>query len=171
MPIRDLEWFGGPIDADAVHANRGANGIDGVVSTAVGIALGSGQPTFLLIGDIACIHDSNGLWDVARRKVDLKIVVTNNDGGAIFSFLPQAGLVGEEVFERIYGTPHGVSFSALAQAHGIDYCSVASMGELEIACSRTGPIIIEARFDRSLDVAQHEDINQLVTSAVENIKA
>jgi 2-succinyl-5-enolpyruvyl-6-hydroxy-3-cyclohexene-1-carboxylate synthase len=171
MPIRDFEWFGGVIDGAVVHANRGANGIDGVVSTSVGIALGSGQTTFLLIGDIACIHDSNGLWDLARRNVDLKIVVTNNDGGAIFSFLPQADHVDSAVFERIYGTPHGVSFAALAQTHGIEYRSVASISELELACSRRGPIIIEAKFDRALDVSQHEDINRQVRTAVETLKA
>jgi 2-succinyl-5-enolpyruvyl-6-hydroxy-3-cyclohexene-1-carboxylate synthase len=171
MPIRDFEWFGGPIDGAVVHANRGANGIDGVVSTAVGVALGSGCSTFLLIGDVACIHDSNGLWDLAKRNIDLKIVVTNNDGGAIFSFLPQAEHVETEVFERIYGTPHGVSFAALAQAHGIEYCSVDSIDELEMACKRLGPILIEAKFDRALDVAQHEHINHQVALAMENFKA
>ena len=167
MPIRDFEWFGAPVNGAVVHANRGANGIDGVVSTAVGVALGSGHTTFLLIGDIACIHDSNGLWGLSKRGVDVRIVVTNNDGGAIFSFLPQAQQVETEIFETIYGTPHGVSFASLAQAHGIGYCQVTSVGELEEACSRVGPIIIESKFDRTVDVGQHEAINFAVVSAVE----
>jgi len=171
MPIRDLEWFGGAVNGAVVHANRGANGIDGVVSTAVGVALGSGQTTFLLIGDIACIHDSNGLWGLSKRGVDVRIVVTNNDGGAIFSFLPQAQQVDSEVFETIYGTPHGVSFALLAQAHGIEYCQVSSVGELEEACSRRGPIVIEAQFDRAVDVNQHEKVNSAVVSAVEKSMA
>jgi 2-succinyl-5-enolpyruvyl-6-hydroxy-3-cyclohexene-1-carboxylate synthase len=108
---------------------------------------------------------------LAKRNIDLKIVVTNNDGGAIFSFLPQAEHVETEVFERIYGTPHGVSFAALAQAHGIEYCSVDSIDELEMACKRLGPILIEAKFDRALDVAQHEHINHQVALAMENFKA
>ena len=171
MPIRDLEWFGGSVNGAVVHANRGANGIDGVVSTAVGVALGSGETTFLLIGDIACIHDSNGLWGLSKRGVDVRIVVTNNDGGAIFSFLPQAQHVDADVFETIYGTPHGFSFESLAQAHGIDYCLVSSVRELEEACSRRGPIVIEARFDRAVDVGQHEALNSVVVSAVEKSMA
>jgi 2-succinyl-5-enolpyruvyl-6-hydroxy-3-cyclohexene-1-carboxylate synthase len=171
MPIRDFEWFGAAINGAVVHANRGANGIDGVVSTAVGVALGSDETTYLLIGDIACIHDSNGLWGLSRRGLDVRIVVTNNDGGAIFSFLPQAQHVDAAVFEKIYGTPHGVSFASLAQAHGIEYCQVSSVGELEDACGRVGPIIIEAKFDRSIDVGQHEAINVAVVNAVEKSMA
>ena len=167
MPIRDLEWFGGVMDGVSVHANRGANGIDGVVSTAVGVALGSGATTFLLIGDIACIHDSNGLWDLAKRNVDVRIVLTNNDGGAIFSFLPQAQQVENDVFETIYGTPHGVSFASLADAHGIKYCAVSSVEELETACRQLGPILIETQFDRSVDVAQHEQLNAAIVAAVD----
>ena len=82
MPIRDIEWFGTVTPGVTVHSNRGANGIDGVVSTAVGIALATGQPTVLYIGDVAMVHDSNGLWGLMRRAVDVTIIVTNNDGGS-----------------------------------------------------------------------------------------
>ena len=88
MPIRDVEWFGGTTDA-RVLANRGANGIDGVVSTAIGVALG-GRPTVALVGDLAFLHDTNALLGAAERDVSLTVVVVDNDGGAIFSFLPQA---------------------------------------------------------------------------------
>jgi 2-succinyl-5-enolpyruvyl-6-hydroxy-3-cyclohexene-1-carboxylate synthase len=75
------------------------------------------------------------------------------------------------VFETIYGTPHGVSFSSLANAHGIEYCAVSSVEELEVACTRVGPIVIEARFDRAVDVEQHISINSAVVSAVEKSMA
>ncbi len=87
MPVRDLEWFGGA--RARAHANRGANGIDGVVSTALGRAL-TGRTTVVWVGDIAFVHDSNALVALTERDVDLRIVVADNDGGGIFSFLPQA---------------------------------------------------------------------------------
>jgi 2-succinyl-5-enolpyruvyl-6-hydroxy-3-cyclohexene-1-carboxylate synthase len=91
MPIRDLEWYVRPPHELAVHANRGANGIDGVVSTAVGVALADpSRPTALLVGDLAFLHDSNGLLGASGRDVHLVVVVVDNDGGGIFSFLPQA---------------------------------------------------------------------------------
>jgi len=89
MPIRDVEWYGTAHRGHPVFSNRGANGIDGVVSTAVGVATVSFEPTYLLIGDVAFVHDSNGLWNLVERDVDLRIVVVNNSGGSIFSFLPQ----------------------------------------------------------------------------------
>src|SRR4029077_12483787 len=119
MPIRDLEWYGRPRPGVRVVANRGANGIDGVVSTAVGVALGSGRPTALLIGDVARLHASNGLLGAAARPLDLTIVAVDNDGGGIFSFLPQASALDQERFEQLCGTPHGVDLAALAAVHGV----------------------------------------------------
>ena len=120
MPVRDLEWYVRPEAPLEVHANRGANGIDGVVSTAVGLALADPtRPTALLIGDVAFLHDSNGLLGAARRGIDLVVVVVDNDGGGIFSFLPQAAAVDTERFERLYGTPHGLDLAALAAAYGV----------------------------------------------------
>src|SRR5690606_30126014 len=102
MPVRDLEWYVQPQHQVAVRANRGANGIDGVVSTAVGVAAGSARPTALLIGDLAFLHDTNGLIGAAGRGVDLTIVVVDNDGGGIFSFLAQADALPSDQFEHLF---------------------------------------------------------------------
>jgi 2-succinyl-5-enolpyruvyl-6-hydroxy-3-cyclohexene-1-carboxylate synthase len=167
MPIRDVEWYGTATPGVTVYSNRGANGIDGVISTAVGVALATRAPVTLLIGDVACIHDSNGLWALNRREVDLKIVVTNNDGGSIFSFLPQASVVSENTFELLYGTPHGVSFEHLAAAHGIEFDRASSTEDLRHSLSRRGTRLIEVPCDRSVNVAQHEALQAEVISAIE----
>lgn len=168
MPIRDVEWFGTVTPGVTVVSNRGANGIDGVVSTAVGVAIASGAPTVLLIGDVALLHDTNGLLGLAARGVDLSIVVTNNDGGSIFSFLPQATQVDAGDFEKIYGTPHGVSFAHLAAAHSLRYCDVSDIASLDAAVRAGGPGVVEARFDRSANVTAHDACNLAVIAAVES---
>lgn len=167
MPIRDVEWFGTVTPDATVHANRGANGIDGVVSTAVGVALATGRHTVLLIGDVALLHDANGLIGLARRDVSLTVVVTNNDGGSIFSFLPQAAVVEESVFESLYGTPHGVSFASLAAAHGLEHVEVGDAAALTAAVGSPGVCIVEARFARGANVAAHESANAAIIAAVD----
>ena len=118
MPIRDVEWYGTARDDIEVFANRGANGIDGVTSTAMGIAL-TGRPTAILIGDVAFLHDSNALIALRQRSIDLTIIVIDNDGGAIFSFLPQHDILPAADYEFLFGTPHGTDLSMLCDAHGI----------------------------------------------------
>jgi len=167
MPIRDVEWYGTATAGVRVYSNRGTNGIDGVVSTAVGIALATRAPVTLLIGDVACIHDSNGLWALNRRDVDLTIVVTNNDGGSIFSFLPQAAAVSDSTFELLYGTPHGVSFEHLASAHGIAYERATTTEELQQILRNGGTRLVEVPFDRSVNVAQHEALQAAVVTALD----
>ena len=167
MPIRDVEWFGTTTAGVTVHSNRGTNGIDGVSSTAVGVAISTRARVTVLIGDVACLHDSNGLWALNRRDVDLTIVVTNNDGGSIFSFLPQAQIVSNSDFELLYGTPHGASFEHLAATHGIPYERVISVKDLEITLQRGGTRLIEVPCDRFLNVSQHEELQLAVVSAVE----
>ena len=171
MPIRDIEWFGTVTPGVAVHSNRGANGIDGVVSTAVGVALATARPTTLYIGDVAMVHDSNGLWGLMRRGVDLTVVVTNNDGGSIFSFLPQASQVDGDTFETLYGTPHGVDFSHLAAAHGVPFVRATSRAELDRALAGSGTRLIEVVCDRSANVGAHEALNAAVVSAVDAVTA
>jgi len=164
MPIRDVEWFAAPRTGLRVHANRGANGIDGVVSTAVGIALATRQPTTLLIGDIALLHDVNGLISLVSREIDLRIVVIDNNGGGIFSFLPQAQTLDASKFEKIFGTPHGVNIKMLSQAHQINTQEVANMSDLAEVLSQRGPWLARVVTDRQENVKVHERINQMVAS-------
>ena len=94
-------------------------------------------------------------------------MVTNNDGGSIFSFLPQASVVSENTFELLYGTPHGVSFEHLAAAHGIEFDRASSTEDLHHALSRHGTRLIEVPCDRSVNVALHEALQAEVISAIE----
>jgi 2-succinyl-5-enolpyruvyl-6-hydroxy-3-cyclohexene-1-carboxylate synthase len=120
MPVRDLEWYATPRPDVTVHANRGANGIDGTISTAIGVALATGAPTAVLVGDVAFLHDVGALVGLPARGVDVRIVVVDNDGGGIFSFLPQAAVLDHGRFEQLFGTPHGVDVAAVAAAFGVD---------------------------------------------------
>lgn len=164
MPIRDIEWFAGPRLGVRVHANRGANGIDGVVSTAVGVALATGQTTTLLIGDVAFLHDANGLLNLVDRNIDLRIVVIDNNGGGIFSFLPQAQVLDPERFEKLFGTPHRVDLGLLARAHQISFHEILNLDELGEVLSMRGPWIARISTDRNENVKVHERINQMVAS-------
>ncbi len=166
MPIRDIEWFGIGRGDITVHSNRGANGIDGVIATATGVAVATGAPTFVLIGDVALLHDASSLTGLANRAVDLRVVVVDNDGGAIFSFLPQAGVVSSERFEQLYGTPHGVDLVGLASAHGLRAARVNNLAELTVAVDIGGPSVVVCPTDRSTTVAIHAALNAAVVRAV-----
>lgn len=169
MPVRDLEWYGAPRRGVRVLANRGANGIDGVVSTAVGVAL-AGGPTALLIGDVALLHDTNGLLGLAARGVDLTIVCVDNRGGGIFSFLPQATAVPAERFEQLFGTPHDVDLVALAGAHGITCDVVGEAGGVGAAVGSSmaagGVRLVLVRTDRAVNVAVHAELNAAVATTL-----
>lgn len=168
MPVRDLEAFASPRPDVRVFANRGANGIDGVTSTATGVALADGVPTTLLIGDLAFLHDSNALMGLTRRAVDLTIVVVDNGGGGIFSFLPQHDELPTDQFETLFGTPQNVDLVALAAVHGIDAMVVdeASAFETSIrdAVRQHGVRLVVARTDRSTNVAVHAELNDAVAA-------
>lgn len=166
MPVRDLEWYSSPrADAPVVLSNRGANGIDGVTSTAVGVAL-TGQRTVALLGDVAFLHDGNGLLGLAGREVDLAIVVIDNDGGGIFSFLPQAKQLATGRFEQLFGTPHGVDLPALIGAHGLDSEEVSTRAALAEAINRPGVHVVVVRSDRGENAALHRLINQTVAESL-----
>ena len=166
MPVRDLEWFGGDCSRIHVFSNRGANGIDGVVATAIGVAVATQQKTAVLIGDIALLHDSSSLTDLDRRDVDLKIVVTDNDGGGIFHYLPQAKSVNAEAFEMLFGTPHGTDILQLAKAHHLSTYDCRSASELKNALSSPGTCVIRVQTDRDNEVLTHQEVNDLVATAI-----
>lgn len=169
MPVRDLEWFAPARDGLTIISNRGANGIDGVVSTGVGAAL-VGRPTAVLIGDVAFCHDSNGLTGVNARAVDLVIVVIDNDGGGIFSFLPQRSELDPAEFEKLFATPPGVDLATLASAHGLPVERVSTRSGLRAALSgaltRGGPRVVLVSTGRDTNVALHDEINTAVAAAV-----
>lgn len=166
MPVRDVEWFGGP-PAGRVLANRGANGIDGVVSTALGVSL-SGQPTVALVGDLAFLHDTNALLGAGDREVDLTVLVVDNDGGAIFSFLPQAEAMPDDEFERLFGTPHGLDLVAVAAAHGAEAGALRTLDDVREAVGRrgSGVRVGVVRTDRAANVEVHRRLYERVAAAL-----
>jgi 2-succinyl-5-enolpyruvyl-6-hydroxy-3-cyclohexene-1-carboxylate synthase len=171
MPVRDVEWFAAPRIGLRVHANRGANGIDGVVSTAVGVAAGSDAPVTALVGDIAFLHDANALLGLASRRLDLTIVVVDNRGGAIFSFLSQKDLLPVERFEQLFGTPHDVDLAALAVVHGLPALTVHDadglVPALAAASSAPGTHVVVVRTDREANVALHRELAAAVARALD----
>ena len=165
MPIRclDLAMRAGP--GPRVLANRGVSGIDGCVSTAVGVALAhqaaDGGPAFAMLGDLSLIHDQNGLViGSGEPRPDLTIVVVNNDGGGIFSFLPYAG---SEQFEKLFGTPHGIDFAHMAAATGWEYQRVTSADELPGALKDGGTRLVEVRTDREASVMFQRQVRDALT--------
>jgi 2-succinyl-5-enolpyruvyl-6-hydroxy-3-cyclohexene-1-carboxylate synthase len=123
-PIRDIEAFGAARHGVKTFANRGLAGIDGNISTALGIATAH-SATFAVLGDLAFLHDITGL--IHREEINLRIFVINNDGGGIFSTLPQRGSNG---FEQVFGTPHGLDPAAIAKAMGLDAKVISSVDQL-----------------------------------------
>ena len=170
MPVRDLEWYGVPRPDVRVHANRGANGIDGTIATSIGIALSSATPTAVLLGDIAFLHDSTALVGIKRRAIDLTLVVIDNDGGGIFSFLPQATALAPDAFEELFGTPHGVRAEELAAAHGIASLTVEDPSAFAPAVRSTmatgGVWLVVVRTDRAENVKIHQQLNEAVARAL-----
>lgn len=160
MPIRDVEWFGGARTGLSISSNRGANGIDGVVATAIGVAWATGAPTAVLLGDVALLHDASSLTALASRGLDLRIVVVDNDGGGIFSFLPQASTLPTDRFEQLFGTPHGTDLEALARAHRLPVHTVTTSKELREALGQRGPSMIRVPTDRAANVAAHAALNE-----------
>ena len=156
MPVRDLEYFWGPSRRGlSVAFSRGANGIDGTLSTALGSAHGADRPAFLLTGDLAFLHDTNGLMLAQELKGSLTVVLINNSGGGIFEHLPVTQF--NPPFERYFATPQTVDFAALCAAHGVAHVAIEDYAkfELELANARTskGLRVLEVRTDRRQDAA------------------
>jgi 2-succinyl-5-enolpyruvyl-6-hydroxy-3-cyclohexene-1-carboxylate synthase len=178
--IRDVDLAGlpAPEPAATVYANRGLAGIDGTVSTATGIALGGRQETTVLLGDVTFLHDAGGLLlGTGEEQPDLRIVVLNDAGGAIFDLLEhgavrEAATYGDAV-ERLFGTPHTVDIAALAAAYGVGHCSVSTTAALAEALSQpiVGRSIVEVRTDRHGLRALHGRIKEAVAAAVGGVLA
>ncbi len=163
MPIRDLDLVMEPRDDITVYANRGVSGIDGFVSTALGVAVArADSPTIALCGDLSLLHDANGLIVGSQQRPDVTFVVINNDGGGIFSLLPQGSAVAPGAFERLFGTPHGVALEQLARAHAADYRTAATDEELALALARPSGIrIVEVRSERSANAELHARMREI----------
>ena len=170
MPIRDCDTFF-PALARRIQiaGNRGANGIDGLISTGLGMAAGGARPLVLVVGDLSLYHDSNGLLSARLHALDATVIVINNDGGGIFSFLPQAQE--QDHFELLFGTPHGLEFAPLAAFYGAHYSLVESWELFDRAVTTgiggRGLHLIEVRTERSQNVTDHRLLWPLVGAALQ----
>ena len=166
MPVRDMEYFWQPGNSRIeVYSNRGANGIDGTLSTALGIAHGGGK-CFLLTGDLAFLHDTNGLLLGGHFKGHLTIVLVNNRGGGIFEALPVAQH--DPPFEEYFATPQIVNFGELAGAYGVEHQCIDTVGRL-VSIIKKGTQarirILEIRTDRKRDTKyRHELLEEVAAS-------
>lgn len=156
VPVRALEWTMRARTGLRLHANRGVNGIDGFVSTALGVALGTGAPAVAVLGDLCFLHDTNGLLGAAERGADLVLVVLDNRGGGIFEYLPQAEL---PEHERLFATPQPVDVAAVARAHGVAATRVARAPDVvpavDAAIGSGGVHVVVVEIDRASSTARH----------------
>jgi 2-succinyl-5-enolpyruvyl-6-hydroxy-3-cyclohexene-1-carboxylate synthase len=170
MPVRDMDTFlAGTRKEIRCLANRGVNGIDGVVSTALGHSGAWEGRTVLVIGDISFYHDMNGLLAARRYGMDATIIVVNNDGGGIFSFLPQANY--PEFFEEYLGTPHGLEFGPVAELYGLSHTKVGTWDEFRSAVSASlatpGTAIVEVPGDRKRNFELHRQVSDAVLTSLQ----
>ena len=170
MPVRDLDAFGGGGKPLHVYGNRGASGIDGIVSTVAGIAAASHgrSPIVAVVGDVAFYHDMNGLFAVAKHRLDIVFVVINNDGGGIFHMLPIRDR--EPEFTQYFATPHGLDFRHTAELYRIPYQRVdhpsGAADALGEVLAGTGPRILEVRSDRDQNQCSRKAVAEAVRRAV-----
>lgn len=169
MPIRDVEWFSAGKENGVLFCNRGANGIDGVISTAIGIAQSLRTSIGVYLGDLAFLHDGTALIGLKNRGLNIRIVVVDNSGGGIFSFLPQASQVDEDVFENLFGTPHSADIAMLARSHGIEVLEPKSLSELGTAMQGVGTAVILMKTNRQRNVTIHEQLHSAIASSVDAI--
>ena len=172
MPIRAADSFW-PLakTQQRFFANRGASGIDGLVSTGLGVATGRDpSPTVLLLGDLSLYHDMNGLWALQRHGVRATLVVCDNNGGGVFNFLPQAEH--QDVFEEIFATPLGLDLSQVARLYGLVYSPVTERSGLEPAIADAiaapTPTMVVVRFKRQDSVSGHRLCWEAAASALKS---
>ncbi len=164
MPIRDANQVFAPTHpCGPIFANRGVSGIDGNIATAVGIAQGCQKPTLAIIGDLTCLHDLNSLAQMTRG-VPVVLLVINNSGGGIFSFLPISQR--EDLFEEMIAASHSLEFSKAAEGFGLPYYNPETLSELALILrdQRTFPqsCLIEVTTDRHKNVAIHQHLHQAI---------
>ncbi|GHO43331.1 2-succinyl-5-enolpyruvyl-6-hydroxy-3-cyclohexene-1-carboxylic-acid synthase [Ktedonospora formicarum] len=174
MPVRDLDtFFWCQRKAIRVLGNRGANGIDGIISSALGASAATSTtskktPIVLVIGDLSFFHDLNGLLAARLHQLDLTIVLINNDGGGIFSFLPQAAT--PEHFEELFGTPTGLDFAPVIQMYGGHHTFALDWGafrqEIATGLTQGGLRVVEVRSERASNVTMHRQLWQAVEKAL-----
>jgi 2-succinyl-5-enolpyruvyl-6-hydroxy-3-cyclohexene-1-carboxylate synthase len=166
MPIRDQEAFLAAGSTDALFlCNRGANGIDGLISSGIGAADASGRPTTIVTGDLGLLHDLGGLAALRDVSTPVRIVVIDNEGGGIFHFLPQEQLLGSEEFEALLGTPRGINVEKAAALFGLPHHRLESLADLPGALA-TGTGLIEVKTDRKANVEVHRQLTQRVHTAL-----
>ncbi len=176
MPVRDLDTFlPGSKRPRRLLGNRGANGIDGLIASALGLAAGQPHPVVLVLGDLSFLHDLTSLVAAQRLGLELLIVLVDNDGGGIFSFLPQGSaerpdLGLPEHYEELFGTPHGLDLRPIATALGATHRRVGG-GDLArgiAAClERPGVTVLEVNTDRTRNVELHGEAFAAVERALE----
>ena len=169
MPVRDLDtFFWGSTHTIRIMGNRGANGIDGVISSALGASAVSDGPNVLVLGDLSFFHDMNGLLAAKLHKLNLTIVLINNDGGGIFSFLPQSAYT--EHFEQLFGTPIGLDFSYAAHMYGGSYRCTIGWEQFREAVQHGmrdgGLYIVEVQTERAGNVRMHRQLWQSMEQAL-----
>ena len=177
LPIRDLDQHMRPRSGPRILASRGASGIDGLVSSAIGAALAQqatgGGPAVALLGDLAVLHDAPGLMTGRREPLpDLCLIVVNNDGGGIFSMLEPSDLPAPS-FERVFGTPHGAGFAGLAAAAGLPYVLVERAAELADALASArgaGVSLVEVRTDRAGQAALRHRLTDAAAHALSRLR-
>lgn len=172
MPIRDMEMYGASEQDDIpLASNRGVSGIDGNVATAAGFAIGSGDPVTLIIGDLSLLHDVNSLALVANSRIPVVVIAVNNDGGGIFSFLPQADT--PRNFEVCFGTPHGMNFSQAAVMFGLPYKNPSTPEELvqayRLAIESGKSALIEINTSRMENLKEHRRIQHRLMRKVDYV--